>query len=158
MTDVLKDTVFAMKRLSDYTAGIINPYEQSTIRKSSESFGHWTARVKEKRDRDINTLIESLFFFINSEQARSADSKRMDFVASHSYYDLAGVGRESWGIHRFMIEEGERGTTIREAIDRSLAEESAGKSQDSSESQASLRLETPEPHSKTESNESSPGE
>lgn len=141
MTDILKDTVFAMKRLSDYTAGVIEPYKTSTIRKATESFGHWNARCLEKRDRDINTLIESLFFFINSEQARSADAKRMEWIEKHPLVDLIDNPDE---------------LTMREWIDQAIALESAGKSQDSSESQASLPLESPSRHNGKESIEPSP--
>ena len=143
MTDVLKDCVFAMKRLSDYTAGLIEPYKQGTIRRATESFSNWTARCQEKRDRDINTLIESLFFFINSEQERSKDSKRMDWIEKNPLVDLIDNPDE---------------LTMREWIDEAIARETASTQSMKSENQTSLSLGTGEGPSKTESSESSQDE
>lgn len=155
--DVLKDCVFAMKRLSDYTAGIIDPYKQSTIRQATESFGHWTARVQEKRDRDINTLIESLFFFINSEQERSKDAKRLDWIETQFGLDDMGEKIFMWP-DSYVSREESTTATLRELIDTTIEQEIARTTPESSESQTQLRLETDPDSSKREPSESSPSE
>lgn len=150
MTDTLKDCVFAMKRLSDYTAGIIDPYKVSTIRKSSESLSQFIARCNEKKDRDINTLIESLFFFINSEQERSKDAKRIEWIER----ELMPLFLRKELEFRCGVTSGEY-FTIRELIDQAIAEETARTLPAQSESQTSLPLETDLGQSKTGRNESS---
>jgi hypothetical protein len=153
--DVLKDCVFAMKRLSDDTAGIIDPYKQSTIRKSSETYSHWNMRVQEKRHRDINTLIESLFFFINTEQERSKDARRMDWIEQR--IALLDIGRVDMD-HLWPDGIDFNGTPLRDAIDQAIALENDRTTPESSESQTRLTLETAPDSSRTEPSEPSPSE
>lgn len=151
--DVLKDCVFAMKRLSDYTTGIIDPYKQSTVRKSIESYAQFAARANDKRDRDINTLIESLFFFINSEQERSKDAKRMDWLEQRiAPLDIGRVDLD----HLWPAGIDFNGTSLRDAIDQAIALEIVRTTPESSESQTRLRLETDPDSSKTPTTEPSP--
>lgn len=101
----------------------------------------------EKRDRDINTLIESLFFFINSEQERSKDSKRLDWIEAH-FHDASGDFTWPSPDH----------DDLRDAVDAAIAEEIASMQPQTLENQTSLSLETGEGPSKTESSESSQDE
>lgn len=163
MTEFLNKCVFAMKRLSDYTAGIIEPYKQSTIRKSTESFSEWNSRCNQRRDDDINTLIESLFFFINSEQERSKDSKRLDWIEKQfSVVDVNGEGENVFSWPDWYLVEGDPDPApLRLAIDRTMEQEaialqSDSTTQESSENQAGPQSETSPDSNGTERSEASP--